>query len=101
MIYSIRLRHVMAPTYVETAGGEWLNQTDDTRDYAIGSAHIKRPTNRDNQIDVESNQIGNKRKIEDALLFSERRERRQSPAISHDISCIMYTSCCWRTKTVT
>ena len=53
----LRLRHVMAPTYVETAGGEWLNQTDDPRDYEIGSAHIKRQANRDNKIDVESNEI--------------------------------------------
>ena len=47
----------MAPTYVETAGGEWLNQTDDPRDYAIGSAHIKRQANRDNKIVVESNEV--------------------------------------------
>ena len=52
----LRLRHVMAPTYVETAGGEWLNQTDDPHEYEIGSAHIKRQANRHNKIDVESNE---------------------------------------------
>ena len=56
----LRLRHVMAPTYVETAGGEWLNQTDDPHEYEIGSAHIKRQANRHNKIDVESNEIKTK-----------------------------------------
>jgi len=41
---------------VETAGGEWLNQTDLPRDYAIGAAHIKRQANRDNTVEVESNE---------------------------------------------
>ena len=96
----LRLRHVMAPTYVGTAGGEWLNQTDDPHEYEIGSAHIKRQANRHNKIDVESNEIKIK-KIEDAVLFSKRRESRQAPAVSHNNSFLMYTSCCWRTKTVT
>ena len=50
----------MAPKYVETAGGEWFNQTDDACHNVLCDVHIMLLAHRDNEINVEREGIVDK-----------------------------------------